>query len=342
MATDPQGSAYLTGTFGLGISFPPFQLTNASGACYLTKVNAAGSWQWAQNIVGTQGNGTFNGAGGTYSAGLAADGQGHLYVCGGFSGATAPFGSTILANASATYQGPTAPGTVQMADAFVARLNTQTGAWQWATRAGGPDDEYLTQVVVRGNRVYAAGVFGRQSGQGPTSPGGSAFGTTALVSAGKTDLVVASLDTAGTWQWAVSAGSPEVDAMTGLVAGAGNRLHLIGNFCGAAAQFGAFSVAANSNGYTGFLAQLAGGPLATASPGLNAPFSLFPNPARTAVTVAGLPPNQQLTVYDAMGRLVLCAQMPISGPFGMSLPPHLSAGVYLVHSAGQVHRLLIE
>ncbi len=281
LTTDGQGNAYLTGIFGFGIAFPPFQLSNATGACYLAKVNARGTWQWAQNVVGTQGAGTFAGTGGTYCNGLAADGQGHLYVCGGFSGATAPFGSTTLTNASATYQGPGAPGSVQMSDAFVARLNANTGAWQWATRAGGPDAESLTQVMVRGSRVYTSGVFGRTPAQGPPSPGGSAFGATAVVSTGKTDLVVAGLDTAGTWQWAVRAGSLEEDVVTGLVADAGNRLHVLGTFAGATAQFGSLSVAANATGYTVFLAQLAGGPLSSALSRATSPFSLYPNPGLT-------------------------------------------------------------
>jgi hypothetical protein len=126
------------------------------------------------------------------------------------------------------------------------------------------------------------------------------------------------------------------------VSDAGNRLHLFGTFDGAVAQFGSLSVMANAIGYTDFLAQLAGGPLATASPELNSLFSLYPNPARSTVAVAGLPANQELSVLDAVGRLMLRARMPANGPLFLLLPAQLPAGVYVVQSAGQVRRLLIE
>ena len=71
-------------------------------------------------------------------------------------------------------------------------------------------------------------------------------------------------------------------------------------------------------------------------------FALYPNPARSAVTVAGLPANQPLSVFDAVGRLVVRARMPVNGPLLLLLPAQLPAGVYVVHSAGQVRRLLIE
>ncbi len=341
LAADAQGNGYLGGTFG---TLPPLQLT-APRTGYVVKFDRAGAWQWAATAGGNEGTGTYtgmDGTNGTECAGLAVDDQAHVYVCGYFDGTTATFGSTTLANASEAYRGPNVPGTMQMADAFVARLSAQTGAWQWATRAGGPDTEYLTHIAVRGNRIYTGGVFGRHPIQGPPSPGGSTFGTTTLVSTSKTDLLVAGLDTAGTWQWAAKAGSTEEDHMTGLVTDAGNRIHLTGIFEGTAARFGSLNVTAASRGYTGFLAQLASSPLASALPGATAAFSLYPNPARSAVTVTGLPANQALAVFDAVGRLVIRARMPASGPLFLQLPAQLPAGVYVVHSAGQVCRLLID
>ncbi len=339
LAVDAQGNGYLSGRL---YYLPTSQGTDLR-LSHVAKFNWSGAWQWAAGAGSSRGTGSSN-EGYTNCLGLAVDEQAHLYVCGSFNGATATFGSTTLDNRSFVfYSAHSELGSVQMRDAFVARLNTQTGAWEWATRAGGPEDESLTQITVRGNRVYTSGTFGRYADQrDPPIPGGSVFGTTRLFSTGNTDIVVAGLDTDGNWTWAVKAGSAEEDEMTGLAIDAANRIHLAGKFGGTTAQFGTLSVPAASVSPTSFLAQLAGGPLPTASPGGATPFSLYPNPARSAVTVTGLPASQAVSVFDAVGRLVVRTQTPTSGPLQLILPAQLPAGVYVVQSAGQVRRLLVE
>lgn len=346
LVADAQGNAYLTGEFGSAIAFGPFQLVQARGG-YLAKISRAGAWQWASAFTATPGTGSFpGGIGGIGCKGLAVDNRGHLYACGGFNGATARFDAVTLTNASGTFQGNTAPGSIQNSDAFVARLSTATGSWQWAVRAGGVDGEYLTDLAVRGSRVYAAGIFGRGSGLDPGTPSanGSVFGTTAVVSAGKYDAVVAALDTAGGWQWAVQAGGVEQEEVRGIALDAGNRLHLIGTFEGASAQFGGMTVAGSafSSYYTGFLAQLAGGPLAALPTAASTSFALYPNPARAVVTVTGLAPNERLQVLDVLGRCVALGQMPPQGSLQLLLPVSLSPGVYLVRAGSQIRRLLVE
>ncbi|WP_305013236.1 T9SS type A sorting domain-containing protein [Hymenobacter mellowenesis] len=345
LAADAQGNAYLTGEFGSGIAFSAlFPLTQQRGS-YLAKINRLGAWQWAQALTGTAGTGTFPGGfGGTTCSGLAADERGHLYICGAFGGATATFGATTLTNASATYQGQ-ALGTIQLNDAFVARLNAATGAWQWAVRAGGSDDESLGQLVVRGNRIYTGGAFGRVPATGTPSPAGSVFGTNALVSVGQEDIVVAALDTAGTWQWALRAGGSGQDRTGRVALDATGRLHITGIFNGPAAQFGSFNVVANP--YAGvyptfFMARLAGGPLAARPLAGQAPFALYPNPAHSAFTVEGLPPEQVVEVLDALGRRVAGGHVPLQGPLYLALPHALPPGLYVVRSGSQAQRLLVE
>ncbi|MDO7848567.1 T9SS type A sorting domain-containing protein [Hymenobacter sp. M29] len=338
LAADAQGNAYLTGDFGSGIAFSAlFPLTQQSGS-YIAKIDRLGNWQWARNLTATPGTGTFpGGAGFTYCAGLATDNAGHLYACGKFSGGTAAFGATTLTNTSGTYwPGPSAPGTFQLGDAFVGRLDAATGGWQWAVRAGsGPDDEFLSQLAVRGNRVYAAGTFGREPVTGTPSAAGSTFGTTALVSTGNEDIVVVALDTAGAPQWALRAGGGYQDAVTGLVLDANNRLHLAGT-CGGA-QFGPFTVTTLA-----YLARLSGAPLAARPLAGQAPFALYPNPARSTVTVEGLAPGQPVQLLDALGRRMAGGHMPSHGPLHLVLPPALPPGMYVVRNGSQAHRLLVE
>ena len=347
LATDAQGSAYLTGNFGTSVAFPPFQLNYTRGS-YMAKLSAAGTWQWATGLIGAQGAGTQVGPGATSCLGLAADNRGHVYAVGSFDGRTATFGATQLYNNSGTYF-TEAPGSFQRADAFVARLSATTGTWQWAQRAGGNDEEYLTAPVVRGNRIYASGGFGiapvySPSGS-PPMPSSSTFGSTTLVSAGQMDVVVTALDTTGQWQWAVRAGGAFYDWAKNTAMDASNRVYVAGGFNGNSAQFGALSVANSSGGRgtAGFLARLAGGPLATAA-ALTAPFALhvYPNPTHGTITVAGLPPDQGLEVLDALGRVILRSQMPVKGALNVVLPPALPAGMYVVRAAGQSYRMLMD
>ena len=76
--------------------------------------------------------------------------------------------------------------------------------------------------------------------------------------------------------------------------------------------------------------------------GLAAQLQVWPNPARGAVTIAGLPPGQPVQVFDLTGRLRLTATVPPSGPLELVLPGNLSPGVYVVRGGGQARRLVVE
>ena len=76
--------------------------------------------------------------------------------------------------------------------------------------------------------------------------------------------------------------------------------------------------------------------------GLAAQLRVWPNPARGAITVAGLPPGQPVQVFDLLGRLRLAATLPPSGPLELALPTTLGPGVYVVRGGGQSKRLVVE
>lgn len=96
---------------------------------------------------------------------------------------------------------------------------------------------------------------------------------------------------------------------------------------------------------TGFLARMTAGPLTVAT-GLDQPtasLEVWPNPSQHGtVWVLGPPPGQRVQVLDALGRKVSIGQMPATGPLALALPAALPAGVYVVRSATQVRRLVIE
>jgi hypothetical protein len=72
------------------------------------------------------------------------------------------------------------------------------------------------------------------------------------------------------------------------------------------------------------------------------PLTLYPNPARSAVAVAGLAVGTEVEVLDALGRAVAHATAEADGTARLTLPDGLATGVYVVRSGAQAQRLLVE
>ena len=70
--------------------------------------------------------------------------------------------------------------------------------------------------------------------------------------------------------------------------------------------------------------------------------TVWPNPARAAVQVAGLLPGQQADVYNTLGQRVATGVVPVSGTLQLALPGQLPAGVYVVRGGGQARRVVVE
>jgi hypothetical protein len=85
----------------------------------------------------------------------------------------------------------------------------------------------------------------------------------------------------------------------------------------------------------------AGTPLATAAP-LGSSLQLYPNPAHSGVTVAGLTAGASVTVLDALGRTVARTTADAKGTASLALPAGLAAGVYVVRTGSQALRLTVE
>jgi len=159
------------------------------------------SWQWT-----VRGGGTNNDMG----QGVVVDASGNAFITGRIQG-TVTFGSITL-----TSQGSY--------DVFVAKLDTN-GAWQWAVRAGGTDDDEGWDVAVDASgNVFITGWL----------KGTVWFGGIMLVSQGNYDVFVAKLNTNGTWQWAVRAGGTELDEGWGVAVDASGNAYITGGFHGTA------------------------------------------------------------------------------------------------------------
>jgi hypothetical protein len=80
---------------------------------------------------------------------------------------------------------------------------------------------------------------------------------------------------------------------------------------------------------------------AVTRPGAVSAFTLYPNPARTAATVVGVPASAGVEVLDALGRRVAYATADATGTAVLALPSTLAAGVYLVRCGTQTQRLAV-
>ncbi|GAA3987355.1 T9SS type A sorting domain-containing protein [Hymenobacter antarcticus] len=351
LAIDANQDVYMTGVYGRGYAnFGPFTLTSRISEAFVAKIDGSGTWQWATGTGPTPPPTIPSFPRSVSMSTVAIDGARGLYVAGAF-GRGAPnspadtliIGNTVLTNTGSV--GPPGPSgnVLRTFDGYVARLDAATGAWRWAVQTYGAGDEFLVTPRVDGaGRVLVAGNFAELVASGLP---GSRFGTTTLRSAGGSDLLVAQLDSTGRWLWARHAGgaASESAALCGL--DAQGRGVLVGAFTGAATQLGSstlaqFSPAQSSTFFTAVLG--ANGPLAVRPGAAGSAFTVYPNPARTAVSVAGLPPGQTVQVLDVLGRVLLAGTVPARGELQLALPAGLPAGLYLVRAGTQAQRLVVE
>ena len=214
VALDAVGNAYVCGSFaGASVRVGSSTLVNAAASTsdsFVAKLTPAGSWQWA----------TRGGGGGPDRAqAVAVTGNGEVYITGGFSG-SAVFGPAVLAS-----QGPAF-------DIYAASLDA-TGAWRWATQAGGTDAEAGSDLALDSSgQPVITGEFFSPSIQ---------FGATAFAlsgTQGRSDAFVAKLDAAGAWQWALGSSGAGEETGHALALDADGGMYLLGTYLGVG-QFGA-------------------------------------------------------------------------------------------------------
>lgn len=97
----------------------------------------------------------------------------------------------------------------------------QSPKWQWAAQSTGSGVGQLKSLVVdaKGN-AYQVGFFTEII----------RFGSTTLVSQGRSDMFVAKLSAAGTWAWAVAVGGAGSDNAAGVAIDAAGRIFVSGSF----------------------------------------------------------------------------------------------------------------
>ncbi len=177
----PDGSSIVTGSFSDTATFGSTTLTSTAGTdddVFVAKVDPSGTYVWATKA---------GGSGYDYGIAIGTLPDGSAIVTGYFSG-TVTFGSTTLTSAGNN-------------DVFVAKVDP-SGAWVWATRAGGSlvDGGNAISALPDGSSIVT-GFF-----QGTVN-----FGSTTLTSGGSDDVFVAKVDPSGAYVWATQAGGSSND-----------------------------------------------------------------------------------------------------------------------------------
>jgi hypothetical protein len=192
-----QGGAIATGRFEWTVNFGPVTLAAAGDDdIFIVKYGPGGKVQWARSAGGNSQDWGWD---------VAADGTGGALLAGHFNGLAQFDQSTVDAKGGA--------------DVFVARYSA-AGKLLWVQSAGGPKLDRAYGVARDGSGALVTGYFADQA----------LFGGHQLTAQGETDLFVARLDSAGSWDWALAAGGAGHERPAGLALGPGHTLYVAGDF----------------------------------------------------------------------------------------------------------------
>lgn len=209
IVVETNGNFYLSGLFNSpSISFGNITLTNSGNDNhFIAKYNSSGNFLWVNQITG-----------GSLSVG-GLDSSEHLYLMGGFTGATFTLGTTTLNNASS--------GT---SDIILAKFDT-AGSVIWLKREGSNGNDGISNMSVN-----ASGKFCITGGFASST---ISFGSTAtLTNAGLNDIYIASYDSSGNALWSDKAGGVQNETGLSIMIDNNNNVYTTGYFFSPAITFG--------------------------------------------------------------------------------------------------------
>ena len=207
-----QWSIYVSGWFNgsLTIQGQSGTQTYRSSSGYdgfLSKLSAeTGNAQWTQTISG-------KGDQQPFALALGHAGDSGLYMAGKYT--------TELKIGGITLKG---------GSQFVAKLNPQTGAWQWAKNVVALN--FQDSLTTSPNGVVFGGSY---SGTIDADPGSGVYSLTSV--GGTSDVALVKLSTSGDFVWARSAGGASIDTLQSITKDPSGRVLASGRFRGTA-QFG--------------------------------------------------------------------------------------------------------
>ncbi|RYU79891.1 T9SS type A sorting domain-containing protein [Hymenobacter persicinus] len=295
VALDGAGNTYVTGSFGAQTAFGTINLTSAGELdIFVCKLDAAGTVLWAKRDGSVEYDG---------GQSIAVDANGNPLV-GGY------------------YEDVDLSPTVETSKLYVSRFTSQ-GVQLWSRQLTSSLPQFFNASGLaydnRGGYYVTGGMVGTV-----------AFGNTTLASSGQS-LFIARYDSQGNVLWADRAANANAnnDASIGfgLASDASGNVYLAGAAIGNV-TFGSITTADPTPGTV--VAKLnAGGIVAAARPAVaSLKLSTFPNPAAGQTTLVLPVGGGQLSVFDALGRLVREQALPaVAGNAPVSLAG-LAPGLY--------------
>lgn len=196
ICTDAAGNVYITGWFnddlqGNTVSFGGTPLISAEDDDgFVAKFNADGVFQWSVRFGGDfidQGRA------------IATDGIA-VYVVGH------GYGSITVGTLSTSYDAP-GGNVLTNNDGVIIKLNASTGAVQWVTRFGGPqNDEAQAVCLDNAGNIYVSGIFSTNTANPIAQFGPFQRTVQGNASNYSSDLFVAKLNSNGVFQWVSTGG----------------------------------------------------------------------------------------------------------------------------------------
>lgn len=173
---------------------------------FIVKLDSNGMYKWGK---------TYGGTGHDYTTALAIDKNQNLYSCGYFE-------NTVDFDPGSGTHNLTTSGSLNDR-AFIQKLRAN-GDFDWVVAPSGGSTEAYTIAISDDGSLYSGGVF---YGTTDLNPGTGSYQVT---SKGAMDLYVHKLDTSGSFQWAYTAGSKNLEYMSEVTFDRKGNVYVTGSF----------------------------------------------------------------------------------------------------------------
>jgi len=215
IAVDISGNVYTTGNYAGTVDFDPgpgnFYMSSISlmGTSYVSKLNAAGNFVWANQTAGQ------NMSTGAWATSIALDASGNVYTAGSI------FDLVDFDPGPGSYFMNSTNG-----NSYILKLDA-AGNFNWAKQIGGGGYASLSSITqdASGN-IYATGSFVHTADMDPGT------GTVYLTSAGLSDVFISKMDTNGELIWVKQMGGNDNDLGNSITLDGSGNIYTTGAFGG--------------------------------------------------------------------------------------------------------------